>query len=208
MKKKARFIDYKLKADVMRVNLHKKMKKIDYEDYCVRCLKDDYGIIAKNKYEDEFTDLLFKYGRKWLKEAQKVNLASYKRINRLKERISLYLSLGQCIFATLTFNDDVLNSTTEKQRRVMVSRFLKGCSKKYVANIDYGNDDKYSHREHYHALVLTDFINDHWSGGFAWYEKVRTDNTNNDKLLAKYISKLCNHAIKDSTKRACYIYSR
>lgn len=206
MKKRNRNIDYKLKSDVMKVNLHRDIKKVDYEDFCLRCLKEDYGIIAKNKYEDDYTTLLFKYGSKWIKEARKINYASYKRINRLRDRITTYLSLGQCIFATLTFRDDVLQNTTEKQRRVMVSRYLKGCAQKYVANIDYGNDDRYSHREHYHALVVTDFIDDVWDYGFTWFERIHR--TNSETSIAKYISKLCNHAIKDSTKRACYIYSR
>lgn len=206
MKKKTRNIDYKLKADVMRVNLHRNIKKIDYEEHIkFRAFYED-GVIISNKYDDEYVELTMKYGLKWIKEARKINYASYKRINRLRDRIASYLSLGQCIFATLTFRDDVLQSTNEKQRRVMVSRYLKGCAKKYVANIDYGNDDRYSHREHYHALVVTDFINDVWDYGFTWFERVHR--TDSQIAIAKYISKLCNHAIKDSTKRACYIYSR
>ena len=205
-KRKVGFIDYKLKSDVMKEGLHTRINVIDRYDFLQHRDFVELGIVPSQKYDDEYVNLTMKYGSKWIKEARKINIASYRRIQRLKDRITSYLNSGQCVFATLTFSDDVLQTTTEKQRRVMVSRFLKGCSDKYVANIDYGFDDKYSHREHYHAIVLTDFISDHWDGGFSWYERIHS--TNSNECLAKYISKLCNHAIKDSTKRACYIYSR
>lgn len=206
MSKKVRFIDYKLKSDVMRENLHLKIKRIDNFDFKEHQLLCDEGIIPSHKYDDEFVNLEMTYGVRWIKEARKINIASYRRIKRLKERIAAYLSLGQCIFVTLTFNDEIMTNYNEKERRTLVSRYLKSCSDKYVANIDYGNDDKYSHREHYHALVLSDYISNVWQGGFSWFERVH--NCDSDKALAKYISKLCNHAIKESTKRACYIYSR
>lgn len=206
MRRKHKPIDYQFKADVMRVNLHQKIKRIDSYDFREHQLLIDDGIVPQRKYDDEFVDLQMQYGSKWIKEARKINLASYKRVERLKDRIASYLSLGQCIFVTLTFNDETMQKYNEKQRRTLVSRYLKRCSDKYVANIDYGNDDKYSHREHYHALVLSDYISDKWDGGFSWFEKVHR--IDSEKCLAKYISKLCNHAIKDSTKRACYIYSR
>ena len=206
MSKKTCFIDYKLKSAVMKVGLHNDLKKIDYESFVNARDFYENGVINKSQFDDLYTDLLFKYGGKWVKEARKINHASFKRVQRLKNRIADYLSLGQCIFVTLTFNDETMSKYDEKQRRTLVSRYLKSCSDKYVANIDYGNDDKYTHREHYHALVLSDYISDKWEGGFSWFEKIHR--TNSEKNLAKYISKLCNHAIKDSTKRACYIYSR
>ena len=80
---------------------------------------------------------------------------------------------------------------------------MKSISDFYVANIDFG---KNTEREHYHALVLVDRINDTWDYGFTWFERVhRSDSA---ATLAKYVSKLTNHAIKETTKRSCYIYSR
>ena len=142
----------------------------------------------------------------YIKECRRINSAYFARKKRLKDRVNDLLHRGTCIFVTLTFNDETMAKYNEKQRRVLVSRFLKRCSDKYVANIDYGNDDKYSHREHYHALVLSDYISETWEGGFSWFEKIHR--IDSDVCLAKYICKLCNHAIKESTKRACYIYSR
>lgn len=196
-------IDYKFKSDVLKTGICKKIKYIDYQDY----IKYSEGIINRAS-DDLYVSLVMQYGGMFIKEARKINNASFKRVNRLRNRIKKYLGLGQCIFVTLTFTDDVLKSTNFETRRKYVSRYLKSVCNQYVANVDYGVDDRYTHREHYHALVVSDFISQkEWTDnyGFVWTERIhKTD----DKILALYVSKLCNHAIKDSTKRNCYIYSR
>ena len=200
--KEFKMIDYKLKAEVLKTDLCKKMKVVDRNNYLP--LRD--GLVIDKNNDDKYVDLLFKYGYKWIREARKINLASFRRFERLKERIKDYLLSGQCIFVTLTFRDDVLDSTSEETRRQYVSRYLKSISDKYVANIDYGVDDRYTKREHYHAVVLIDWISEKWSHGKIHREKVHQKCS--EEKIGKYITKLCNHAIKESTKRCCYIYSR
>lgn len=195
-------IDYKLKAEILKTDLPKQLKVVDRNNYLL--IQD--GIVIDKDNDNNYIDLLFKYGHKWIREARKINTATFRRLERLKERIKDYLLSGQCIFVTLTFRDDVLDSTSESTRRQYVSRYLKSISDKYVANIDYGVDDKYTKREHYHAVVLIDWIDQVWSHGYIWRERVHTNCS--DEKISKYITKLCNHAIKDSTKRCCYIYSR
>lgn len=192
-------IDYKLKSLVLKTDICKRLKYIDRNDF----VKARDGIIYDKCNDDKYFDLLCDYDYKWIKEGRKINVATYKRIDRLKNRIRDYLLSGQCIFVTLTFDDDVLRDTSEKTRRQYVSRYLKSVSNRYVANIDYGSKNE---REHYHAVVLTDYICDRWQYGFTWFERVHK--ANSEVCIAKYISKLCNHAIKESTKRCCYIYSR
>ena len=141
-------------------------------------------------------------------ECFKINNASYKRTKRLKERIENMLLNGSCLFLTLTFNDDTLKSTTEKERRVAVSRYLKSFNCPYVANIDYGSKN---HREHYHAVINAESVN--YSLWFKYGsingERIRNKDIESDKTkLAKYICKLSNHAIKETTKRSSLIYSR
>lgn len=138
-------------------------------------------------------------------EAKKINNASYKRTIRLKERIHKMLNSGQCIFLTLTFSNDTLLNTTLDTRRRYVARYLKRNCIEYVANIDYG---KKNDREHYHAVVLCDKVNysDWHNIGAIKGEKVR--NNNDFMKLAKYVDKLTNHAIKETTKRNHLIYSR
>lgn len=143
-----------------------------------------------------------------LQECGKINHAEYERTNRLKERVESMLLNGACCFLTLTFNDDTLCSTTEKQRRVAVSRYLKQFGCKYVANIDFGANNK---REHYHALINCEKVDFKlWRKyGNINAERVRNKDIESDKVkLSKYIAKLSNHAIKETTKRSCLIYSR
>lgn len=137
-------------------------------------------------------------------EGEKLNNARYHRVKRLKERIKLMLDMGLCTFITLTFRDDVLDKTSEETRRKYVKRYLKGLSPCYVANIDYGGMNG---REHYHAIVIGDFTDlNTWSYGFQKNEKIRHTDKDIEKL-SKYVSKLTNHAIKDSTKGHKVIYS-
>lgn len=138
-------------------------------------------------------------------EAQKVNDASYHRNIRLKARIKNMLLSGQCLFLTLTFTNDILSKTSEKTRRTYVARFLKTYSNKYVANIDYG---KKNEREHYHAVILCDYVScKNWTYGNLDIQKIILNDTCNVKL-AKYINKLSNHAIKETTKRVHLIYGK
>lgn len=143
-----------------------------------------------------------------LKECMKINHADYERTKRLKNRVKTMLLNGSCIFITLTFNDDTLLNTTEKQRRVAVSRYLKQYGCMYVANVDFGSKNK---REHYHALINCDKIDfKSWRKfGNINAKRVRNKDIESDKTkLSKYIAKLSNHAIKETTKRSCLIYSR
>lgn len=170
--------------------------------------KDD-GVVADPVLAQKQLDLLCEYGYASFHEAEKINNASYKRIKRLRDRITQYLNMGDCVFLTLTFSDACLENTSEKTRRDYVRDYLKSVSEHYLANIDYGVDDRYTHREHYHALVVAKEVNtDAWTlkCGFAWRESVHRDCC--EVKLAKYISKLTNHAIKKSTRRYVYIYSR
>lgn len=140
-------------------------------------------------------------------EVLKINDASYKRTQRLRKRIEDMLVSGPCVFLTLTFNDDTLATTTEKQRRVAVSRYLKQYQTMYVANIDFGSDN---HREHYHAVISCDKVDySTWRYGAINGERIRNRNIETDKQkLAKYICKLSNHAIKETTRRCSLLYSR
>lgn len=146
---------------------------------------------------------------KELNECRKINDAYYHRQKRLRDRVETMLLNGACLFLTLTFNNETLETTTPEQRRKRVQRFLKEYNCLYVANIDFGKENG---REHYHALINTDKVNGkEWrkNNGDIDFKRVRNKDINNDKTkLAKYIAKLSNHAIKETTKRSVLIYSR
>lgn len=211
-------IDYVFKSRILRdyadlLKRENESSKLEYSLY----LYNNEGIVSYSLKKAQKSNVLRKYELinecfengclKELNECRKINDAYFHRTKRLKERINKMLLNGSCLFLTLTFTDDVLSSTSEETRRRYVQRFLKLYDCKYVANIDFGSDN---HREHYHALINCDKVNNcDWLYGAINFERVRNRNIENDKTkLAKYIAKLCNHAIKETTKRNALIYSR
>ena len=155
--------------------------------------------------ENEIKEFVNLYGYSTYKVATNVNHASYKRTARLKELIREAVASGSAWFITITFSPETLENTNEQTRRKYVSRWLKSLTPFYVANIDYG---KKKGREHYHAIITSGQRPPKtWSYGFIDILKVKT--TENDtKRISKYISKLTNHAIKNTTKSKRIIYSR
>jgi len=208
-------IDYLRKSKVLKTDLCKRINKLDKKTY----LNSLEGVITDPVLDNEYFDLLMAYDYEDIKEARKINKANYYRVRRLKERIATMISSKPCVWCTFNFDDDTLNKTNEDTRRQYVRRFLKAFNCEYIANIDYGSNRVYkdrkgntrqaTEREHYHALIQIDKIpKGSWSHGMDYYKRVRTNQNTSDIKLSKYISKLTNHAIKESTKRCTIIYSR
>lgn len=191
-------IDYSKKAAVINSGLVDKVKDLkrrrhftDPDDEATIYLHDWEEILLQNDDPDAY------------KEAQKIIAADTRRNTRLKHKVEKLMQMGDCVFLTLTFNDDALK-LKPRTRRDMVTRYLKSCSKYYIANIDFG---KKNEREHYHAIVLSSHINmSGWKYGFAFAKHIIK--ASNPLILAKYINKLTNHAIKETCKRNSLIYSR
>lgn len=206
-------IDYKYKSIILKTDLCKRISAIDKRTY----LNAIEGIVGDKELDDKYFDLLMSYDYKAISEARKINKASYGRVKRLRERVADMLTNGHCIFATFNFSDDVLNNTSADTRKQYVRKYLKSFNCQYIANIDFGTDKEYTDRkgikrkgtsrEHYHALVRIDKLPMTWQYGYSFLEHVRIKDKTDIKL-SKYISKLSNHAIKETTKRCCLIYSR
>lgn len=208
--------DYDLKSLILR----------DYQDMLVSQRKVSlafyrYGVFLETKkpmqlfpgdytYEQAFEINDF-YSQNFpilWKECERINHAYYERVKRLKKRIDRMLKNGKNLFLTLTWTDSVLKKTSAETRRKYVTRFLKTFGVEYVGNIDFGEENG---REHYHAVLNTDFINPTtWNYGALNVKHIRDcDDTELDCIrLAHYVSKLTNHAIKETTKRNYLIYSR
>lgn len=127
----------------------------------------------------------------------------YKKVQRLRKRIVTIIS-EPSVFLTFTFNDEALNSTNEVTRRRYIQRFLNSLNCNYVGNKDFGGK---FHREHYHAVVQTAFVD------FTSYKLGNLDGRvvrggSSDVKIARYMNKLVNHAIKVSTKNSRIMYSR
>lgn len=201
-------IDYEFKSVVFNVHqdIIKLQKQFSRESYLVERI-ENYDTSTYKEYCEKILKLNndSDLWRVW-QEAEKINHASYKRNKRLKDRIEQMLLDGNCYFLTLTFSDDTLNRTSDKWRRKSVTYILKEISPEYVANIDYG---KKNGREHYHAVIRCDSVPDlsAWKRfGFFNVQRVRSED--DFVKLGKYVGKLTNHAIKNTTRGTRIIYSK
>lgn len=173
-----------------------------YRQFRYACYKNE-----EEKINTLYSDLKCCYDDDLIKESSRLYESQKKRVKTLKNKIKTMLSNGKCIFLTLTFKPDTLESTTPETRKDYVRRFLKENYDKYIANIDYGARNG---REHYHAVCLLDNTLANFN---TWhkYGAVKSENiwqTNSDIKISKYITKLTNHAIKETCKRSAIIYSR
>lgn len=137
------------------------------------------------------------------REAQKLidaRRASKHRVNRYI--VGMAQSYEQLHFLTLTFRDDVLESTSERTRHRYVVSFLKSVCRDYIGNVDFG---KQNGREHYHAVVAFKIGVDsiEWPYGFHNVKKVGSICPENchKQRLSGYLLKLSNHAGKPNAGR-------
>lgn len=154
-----------------------------------------------------FDDLAHRFGFCAILEARRILNANYHRLSRLKNRISSIISCNSLTsyFVTFTFTNNALSKTSQKTRRLYVTRFLKSNSFDYVANIDFGSKNG---REHYHAVLSSVFLDPKlWKYGRLDYEIISKSELSVDKL-SLYVSKLTNHAIKKTTHRTSLIYPK
>lgn len=132
-----------------------------------------------------------------------------RKAKTLKEKIQFQLEQSAtAYFVTFTFDDNTLASTNEQTRRKYITRLLKSLATYYVANIDFG---KTTAREHYHAVINAPVEPEMWPYGFIWCKRIgKTEST--AVSIGKYITKLTNHALKDTTngnaRFRTVIYSR
>ena len=172
--------------------------KISFLVMLIRCCQDE----AMSKFSVDLTndnDYL-------IKETKKINQANYKRVKNLKYRINKMLD-RPCLFLTLTFSDKTLQDYPKKESlHRFVKRYLEkvGYQLKYVANVDYGTQNG---RIHYHAVIQADSVEPSF-----WHKygaiKIEQITNRNHIALSKYLSKLTNHAIKETAQCNRIIYSR
>lgn len=205
--------NYELKAQVLKTNICKELKKIDKKHY-LNCVN---GVVYDQDLEDRYFNLLNEYDYSWIEEGRRINNSTFQKTKRVRERMKNMFNLGECVFLTLTFSDATLSTTTEKTRRRYVAQALAS-QEDFIANIDYGNDKEYkgrnkerrkgTAREHYHAVIVGRFDRHKWEQfGHCWTEKIII-NEKTEKAVPKYLTKLTNHAVKNSTRCCRLIYKR
>lgn len=167
-------------------------------------IKDGYRDMAIEDAKDLYDTLVSSpEGVEMLQECNRVNHANNARKNRVQSRVKLLLE-KPCVFLTFTFSDDTLLRTSSITRRRYVRQFLDNYGA-YVANIDFGSKNG---REHYHAILQTFEKIDYT----AWCKNGALNGQKiikpNSQALSKYLSKLVNHAIKETTRGCRIIYSK
>ena len=205
-------INYIDKQRVLQKGLHlvqKRLSKQTYKAYKnIDWNKEKYSQIDFSEYNEmlklneKFKDF---FGDDWL-IAQRLNHNEYKRVRRLKEKMLESVLSDNALFLTLTFNSDTIARTTIPTRRRYVARYLKSQSAFYIANIDFGARNG---REHYHAVVVGQSIDYKAWHSLGAIKGLKIAPTRNDTTrVSKYVAKLTNHAIKETTKQFRLIYSR
>ena len=157
------------------------------------------------KYEDYKKSFDFvESNQDYKRVVHNLNVSRNRRVKKVKDFLFDMLSYVdndfKMSFLTLTFSDQVMNSTTERARRVKVNRYLQKFAIQYVANIDFGGD---TGREHYHAIVLyhKDYCPfDKWEKNGFYTNRPVAINDKSMVRLSNYINKLSYHAIKDTTQ--------
>lgn len=198
-------IDYSFKSEVLSsfdFQLFKKYNKVVYKYvYTDSFISSDEYLLASG-----FLVTLAKTRPKFYKECVRLCNSHFKRVKRLKDILSLMLASGPCIFLTLTFDNRSLECLSAKTRREYVTDFLSQFGSRYVANIDFG---KKNEREHYHAVIQCNEVDySLWKCGAINGERVRISGDSSSSRLSRYIAKLTNHAIKETTRRNAIIYGR
>lgn len=204
-------VNRKLKAQVIEYGLVQVVNKMNKAFY-KQSLRETMPFpeaIKDSKYDMPFNEAIETYdsltssddGWAMLQEANRVIHANNARKNRVKKRIDALLQ-KPCVFLTFTFSDKYLHSTSTETRRRYVRHFLDDYGA-YVANIDFGSKNG---REHYHAILQCSSVDcSLWRYGNLDVKRVLKPNS---QAISKYISKLTNHALKETTKGFNIIYSR
>lgn len=129
--------------------------------------------------------------------------ARYMKVSRIKKRLIYLLTRYDFIyFVTFTFDDKLINKCDRTKRDLIKSSLLSFDNDvKFILNIDYG---KKTVREHYHCIVATNnnsCLSIHLKNSYPCFTKTELCNKKGSDLnrLSKYINKLTNHALKDST---------
>ena len=205
-------INYIDKQRVLQKGLHLVQKRLSKQTYkalkSIDWNKEKYSQIDFSEYNEmlklneKFKDF---FGDDW-NIAQRLNHNEYKRVRRLKEKMLESVLSDNALFLTLTFNSDTIARTTIPTRRRYVARYLKSQSAFYIANIDFGARNG---REHYHAVVVGQNIDYKAWHSLGAIKGLKIAPTRNDTTrVSKYVAKLTNHAIKETTKQFRLIYSR
>lgn len=145
------------------------------------------------------------------KKLESLLCSRYNKVSRIKRHmLYMYHRKKFLYFITFTFDNKYINKC-DRTKKDLIKKCLLKYDKDiyYILNVDYGSQTK---RQHYHAIVGSDryfslkgFLQLEYPC-FTWCEKIRFDNSS-FKTIPKYINKLTNHAIKESTRSSRIVFN-
>lgn len=174
-------------------------------------VKEQVGIQAEDIQDERMNKLRSSYMVNFTDEEWRIckNIYSSRchQFKRIKSRISKLLDSGPCFFLTFTLNDDHVNDSLNLLERRIKELFRSSGIDQYIAHQDFGIDDRYTHRLHYHAICRAESLSQikSWKYGFYCYKPITNKN---DSRLACYLNKLSCHYVKSSNYNRKVIYSR
>lgn len=139
-------------------------------------------------------------------EYERILKSRYNKSSRVKQHLVYLLKNKKfSYFLTFTFDDKYIKKC-DRTRKDMIKNCLKNFDTNgfIILNIDYG---KKNERLHYHAVFGTDissnlqfYLTQNYPC-FTWCQPIILTSSS-VKKISKYINKLTNHCIKDSTKNS------
>lgn len=179
-----------------------------YEDFYKYYKIKEKDIPYYKKCNEMYLYFTTNYPDLWV-EAGRIWNATKQRRYKLRKKIEdLFQEYDKLCFLSMTFTDEYLSKTTQKNRRKYISSYLCSLGVPYVGNIDFG---MLNGREHYHALVarmLSKSELELYRSKFGNLYAEMAHKSHDAVKMAKYIAKLTNHAVKQTTKRSALLYSR
>lgn len=174
-------------------------------------LEEDEELLLEYVEARKQVDAFFKstpFAQEIWNEAHRLNYNKRARAHRLSRYVERMVESDKgALMLTLTFRDELLK-LKPKTRREYLKTWLRTHCRYYVANIDYGSKNG---REHYHAVVygISEEGLKEWAEKYGFVDVRRVGNKDSDKkAVAKYVAKLTNHAIKETTKSSRILYPR
>ena len=177
------------------------MSDIDFD------LLSDLQNYNKEKYKHFKYYLPFEYNE----DFERMLSARYMKVSRLKRRfVYLCCTYKYLYFVTFTFDDYYLNKSDKTHKRLIKDSLLSFDNNyKIILNADYGSKNE---RLHFHAIVGTNKKNNldkHLKDNYPCFTKTERIYISNESIskLSKYINKLSNHAVKDTTQKSRLFYN-
>lgn len=170
--------------------------------YLIRKLRYKYKQLDDRKHTAILNNILWYsysvvYGSdEYAKHARAVNARKAQKRRYNRKLLDMCEAYDELYFVTLTFTDDVFESTNEDTQHRYARRWLTDNCRDYLANEDFG---KKNGRRHYHAVVAKKSTIEPWKYGYYNIKSVKMGKKEDVYRITSYMLKLTNHANKLGT---------